>query len=383
MDVVEPKLIYLNNAADGWPKAPGVVEAVGQALSAPPHHPGRSSVALSDPAAACRAGLAQLLAVPDPARIVLTSNATHALNLALLGVGAPRTRVAVTSVGEHNSILRPLRRMQQLGGANVVLVGLRDGTLDEDEYKRALSLGPGLVVLQHASNVTGIVHDVARYFAWAKDSGALTLLDAAQTVGHIPAHPLELNADLLAMTGRKGLHGPPGTGALWVSPDLELEQVITGGTGVQGSMTLHPPQMPTRLEAGTPNTPALAGQAAALAWALGRDPALLLCEQALGLALLNGLRAIPGVRIYGDSDGPRTPVVSFSIAGLANDEVGRALGERYGIVCRMGLHCAPLIHAALGSGPQGTVRFSASCFTTPDEVDAALHAVREIAAGNR
>lgn len=383
MDTAAPKLIYLNNAADGWPKAPRVIEAVGAALSAPPHSPGRGGPAQADPAADCRQGLAQILGVPDPVRIVLTSNATYALNLALLGLGSARTRVVVSSVGEHNSILRPLHRLKLLNGTELVLVGLRRGTLDEDEFKRALLRKPGLVVLQHASNVTGIVHDVARLFAWAKDSGALTLLDAAQTVGHIPVRPLELNADLLAMTGRKGLHGPPGTGALWVAEQLELEQVVTGGTGVQGSLTLHPPAMPLRLEAGTPNIPALAGQAAAIGWALNRDPAVLAHEQALGLSLLTGLRAIPGVAIYGASEGVRTPVVSFGIAGIPNDEVGQTLGGRYGIVCRTGLHCAPLIHAALGSAPHGTVRFSASCFTTDNEIDAAITAVREIAGSGR
>lgn len=379
MESVQSELIYLNNAADGWPKAPGVVEAVSQALAEPPHYPGRSSLALKDAAAACRGGLAALFGVPDPAQIVLAPHATHALNLALLGVCAAHSGVVVTTAGEHNSVLRPLRRLDQLGVINLMIVELEQGTVREADFKQALQCRPSLVVMQHASNVTGIVHDIARYFAWAKDAGAVTLLDAAQTVGHLPVRPLQLHADLVAMTGRKGLHGPPGTGALWVSPELELAQVLTGGTGVHSEMTLHPLEMPVRLESGTPNLPALAGFAAALDWAAARSPQVLAQEHTLGINLRDGLKHIPGVKLYGDSDGPRTPVVSFTIAGWANDEAGRALGEQYRIVCRTGLHCAPLIHAAIGSGPAGTVRLSASYFTTAAEIDAALEAVAAMA----
>jgi cysteine desulfurase / selenocysteine lyase len=376
---LENELIYLNNAADGWPKAPGVVEAVSTVLAEPPQHPGRSSVAQQDFAAACRAAIAALLGAPDPARVVLTQHATHALNLAILGTSRRRGGAVVTTAGEHNSVLRPLRRLEQLGQCSLIILELDQGTVHEDEFKRALQCQPSLVVLQHASNVTGIVHDVARCFAWAKEAGAVTLLDAAQTVGHLPVKPLALHADLVALTGRKGLHGPPGTGALWVAPQVELAQVITGGTGVRSDLTLHPVEMPVRLESGTPNTPALAGLAAALEWAAARPAELIQQEHELGAQLRDGLKRIAGVKLYGDSDGVRTPVVSFTIAGWSNDEVGQVLAESYRIVCRTGLHCAPLIHAQLGCAPAGTVRLSASCFTTGAEIDAALAAVAAIA----
>lgn len=379
MQNTEANLIYFNNAADGWPKAPGVVDAVSEALVKPPHYPGRSSIAARDVAVACRTGLAELFGVPDPARIVLTANATHALNLAILGLSIRPGDVVVTTAGEHNSVLRPLRRLEQLGRCSLIILGLDQGTVDEGELRRALERQPRLVVLQHASNVTGIVHDIARYFAWAKSAGAVTLLDAAQTVGHIPVKPLELQADMAAMTGRKGLHGPPGTGALWVAPGLELEQVLAGGTGVHSEQTLHPGAMPIRLEAGTQNAPALAGFAAALAWAAERSPELLEREHQLAHHLRAGLREIPDVQLYGDSSGPRTPVVSFTITGKSNEEAGQALAEGYRIVCRTGLHCAPLIHASLGSAPAGTVRFSTSCFTTQAEVNTALAAVSALA----
>ena len=378
--------VYLNNAASSWPKAPGVIEAVSAVLAAPPVHPGRAA-RRDDPTAACRAGLARLLG-GDPAeraRIVLTVNATHALNLAILGLDLEPGAGVVTTVTEHNSVLRPLNHLAQREGIRVRLVGLdADGRIDERAWCAALADRPRLAVLNHASNVTGRIADAALLLGQARAAGAVTLLDAAQTLGHVPVHPTKLNADLVAFTGHKGLHGPPGTGGLYVSPHLDLTQWFVGGTGVRSDLALHPADMPTRLEAGTPDAPALAGLAAALAWFERQGAAHCEREQRLAMRLRAGLRTCTGVQLFGATPPDESiGVVSFAVAGWGIEEAGYALSESFRIACRTGLHCAPLIHAALGTAPAGTVRFSVSGFNSEADIDAALDAVARLAARRR
>ncbi len=374
--------IYLNNAASAWPKAPGVTEAVAGALARMPEHPGRSAILEADVPERCRRRLARLLSIEPPERIVLTQHATHALNLAILGLGLKPGDHVVTSAMEHNSVLRPLARLEDACGIRVTIVGAKpDGELDEGAYIEALRRSPRLVVLNHASNVSGLVLPVAPLFARAHQVGAITLLDASQSLGHIRLDAHELNADLIAFTGHKGLRGPPGTGGLVVGPQLDLEQILVGGTGVRSDLRRHPPDMPTRLEAGTPNIPALAGLAAALRWQEEQGHAFRAAEDARADQLRAGLREIPRVRLFGASPGAaRVGIVSFRLEGWEIEETGFVLAESFGIVCRTGLHCAPLIHAALGSAPHGTVRFSPSGATTETEIQSALAAIRRLAA---
>jgi selenocysteine lyase/cysteine desulfurase len=373
--------VYLNNAASGFPRAPGVVEAVRQSLLEPLRSHGRGTGSGADLQEECRALLAQLLDVPDPSRIVLTVSATQGLNLALLGLDLPRGARVVTSVMEHNSVNRPLTRLERERGVVVERAGLDGaGQLDGADFLRKLGGGAALAILVHASNVTGLVNGVAPLFAAAKDAGAVTLLDASQAVGILPVHPRELNADLVAFTGHKGFHGPPGTGALYVAPEVELTQVFTGGTGVHGDQIAHPPEMPMRLEAGTPNVPAYAGLAAALRWVHSRGAGFEQHARQLGRRLREGLAGIPGVQVFGaPSPALATGAVSFRVAGMSVGEAAQALSADYGIECRSGLHCAPLIHAPLGSAPEGTLRLSVSGFNTEAEVEFALDAVRKLA----
>lgn len=383
--------IYLNNAASSWPKAPGVIDALSGVLAAPPVHPGRAA-SRSDPTAACRKRLAELLrgagelpAAPAPERIVLTVNATHALNLAILGLDLQPGALVATTVTEHNSVLRPLNHLARRRGVRIRCAGLdADGRIDARAWEALLSEGPRLAVLNHASNVTGRVADAARLLGAARAAGAVTLLDASQTLGHVPVHPAELHADLVACTGHKALHGPPGTGCLYVAPHLDLEPWIVGGTGVRSDLEFHPGDMPMRLEAGTPNAPALAGLAAALAWLAREGAAHNVRAHRLGARLRSGLRATPGVRLFGDApDDATTGVVSFAVEGWGIEDAGFVLGESFGIACRTGLHCAPLIHAAIGSAPAGTVRLSVSGFNTDEDIDTALAAVARLAASGR
>ncbi len=377
-------MIYLNNAASSWPKAPGVAQEVGRALEAPPVHPGRAALR-QDATADCRAGLAALLASDRPDRVVLTVNATHALNLAILGLDLQPGALVVTTVTEHNSVLRPLNHLAERRGIRVQIVGLdADGRIDSRAWAAALAGRPALAVLNHASNVTGRIADAAQLLGQARGAGAVTLLDASQTLGIAPVPAARLQADLVAFTGHKGLHGPPGTGGLYVAPHLDLAQWFVGGTGVRSDLALHPADMPMRLEAGTPNVPALAGLAAALGWwaregACHRERTLLVAAR-----LRAGLRTTPGIRLYGD--GPEhesTGVVSFVIDGWTTEDVGYVLGESFDIICRTGLHCAPLIHEPLGCAPAGTVRFSVSGFNTDDEIETAVRAVGQLAGKRR
>lgn len=376
--------VYLNNAASAWPRAPGVARAVAACLDAIPTHPGRSLSSSSHVISACRRRLARLLGVGDPSRIALTQNATHALNLAILGVGLNPGDQVVTTVMEHNSVLRPLAYLEDRVGIRVHLVGLdRDGAIDLEAFQQALEQGPRLVVVTHASNVTGRVNPVTQLFCDAKRAGAITLLDASQSLGHFPVNAIDLCADMVAITGHKGLRGPAGTGALYVAPELELNQVLVGGTGVQSDLRRHPTNMPDRLEAGTPNVPALAGLAEALHWLQNTLDPFQSREQQTADRLRQGLREISELQLYDDVPGcQRLAVISFRIKGWNVEETGYILAESFKIVCRAGLHCAPLIHRSIGSEPEGTVRFSPSGNTTDDEIDQAIDAVK-ILAGQR
>lgn len=376
-----PAFIYLNNAAEGWPKAPGVVEAVSAAIRNPPSAGQRGVGNGDDPASACRRQISTLLAVPDPHRIVLTAGATHALNLAIRGLALQPGSLVIATVTEHNSVLRPLFLLEKNLQTQLCLIGLdASGSLDRAAFKKALVKRPRLVAINHASNVTGRVNEVASLFALAKDAGAVTLLDASQTVGHVPVLPLQLGADLVAFPGHKGLHGPAGTGALYVAPELDLERIIVGGTGRLSKSRSHPEHMPERLEAGTPNTSGLAGLAAALTWHdLHKDQFRQQAKQA-GRCLREGLRSIRSVRLFdNDAEGERLGLASFQVDGWPVDEIGMILRESFNMACRTGLHCAPLMCEAIGASAEGTVRMSASGFNTEFEVSAAIAAVAQLA----
>lgn len=369
---------YLNCAAEGWPKAPGVIQAVGEALAGMSREPGRAAgedQALPD---RCRAQVARLLNAPDSNRIVFTLNATHALNAAILGLNPRPGSLVVTSANEHNSVLRPLERLRLEAGVRVAVVRCdARGVLDEDAFHAALREQPFLVALSHISNVTGHITDIQNLFTASKQAGARTVLDASQSAGHMDLNVDELCADVVAFNGHKGLHGPTGAGVLYVAPGLELRQITVGGTGARSDLPAHPPEMPMRLEAGTPNLAGLAGLEAALAWHEEHSADQRQRAQRRAAQLEAGLGEIPGLRLFrtGERSGG---VFSFQLADWSVADLGYCLQESFGVVCRGGLHCAPLIHQALGTAPEGTVRFSVSGFSTEEEIAAAIDAVRRI-----
>jgi len=297
------------------------------------------------------------------------------LNLAIHGLPPESFRHVVVTATEHNSVLRPLNQALARWGGRLSVVGLTsEGQLDRDAWGRALEPQPTLAVVNHVSNVTGQINPIEELLATARAAGARTLLDASQSVGYLELKPRAWAVDLMAFGGQKGLHGPPGIGVLYVAPGVELQPLYSGGTGVHSELTRQPEAMPLRLEAGTSNAPALAGLVAALSWRRQEGAEFARRARTMAERLEQGLRSIRRVRLIG-AQGPRLGVVSFCVEDWEPDEAALVLRHSFGIVCRAGLHCAPLMHRALGTENRGTVRFSVSGFTTAREVDSAIEAI--------
>lgn len=371
------KTVYVNNAATSWPKAPQVGATVASCVSGIPYHAGRSGFSGTDIPGECRKRLGGLLQVKETNRIILGSNATHALNIALHGVRLQPGAVVLTTAAEHNSVLRPLQYLSKTQGVAVHIIPVNSvGRLNPEEWESAIiKYAPQLAVFTHASNVTGAVNDAALLAKIAKQAGAITLMDASQSLGIIPVLPDLWGIDLVAFTGHKYLLGPPGTGGLYIAPAIDLEPIWVGGTGVQSDLNEMPQTLPIRFEAGTPNDPAVAGLATALSWSakhLLETSAVLTKTERLAA----GLVALGADVIL--TTPPRTPVISFTLNTWPIEDVGEVLQKSFGIVCRTGLHCAPLIHTYLGTAPAGTVRFSLSRFTTDSDIDYCLQAIGAI-----
>lgn len=379
-------MIYLDNAATSFPKAPGVAEAMVRTLTEAGGNPGRSGHALAVAAQGVvndtRRQLAALLGAPDPSRVVFTASATEALNLALFGLLQSGDRVVTTSL-EHNAIVRPLVALSGRGVTVERVAGASDGTIDLDDLARALRAHPTrLVAMTHASNVAGTILPAREVARLAHEHGALFLLDAAQTAGALPIAVRELGVDLLALPGHKGLLGPPGTGALYVAAGVALTPLRYGGTGIRSEDERMPEELPEGLEAGTLNTVGLAGLGAALRFLSERGVAAVRGhEVALTERLLAGLRGISGLQIYGVGDPARqVATVSISLRGWEPVDLAAVLDSSFGIAVRAGLHCAPAAHRVLGTFPSGTVRISAGCFTTEADIDQAVAALEQLTA---
>ena len=376
-------MIYLDNAATTMHKPQTVIDAVTQAMCSL-GNAGRGATSGALDAArtihACRAKLARLLGCPRADHVCFTPNSTAALNTAINGVVRPGDRV-VTTVLEHNSVLRPLNRLAAEQGVTVEHAGCdANGALDYDELERLVTPGTRAVVVTHASNVTGNAVDIARVAAIAHAAGALLIVDASQSAGTARVDMQTIGLDIVCFTGHKGLMGPQGTGGLYVRPGLQVAPLVVGGSGVYSFDEHHPTEMPTALEAGTLNVPGIAGLGAGVRWLLTQGvEALETKENALARLFYETVREIPGVWLYGDFTAPRAPIVSLNLAGEDSARVADALWEEYGICVRAGAHCAPLMHKALGTVEQGVVRFSFSHTNTREEALAAARAVRSLA----
>mgnify|MGYP003587485723 CR=1 FL=1 len=394
------KVIYMNNAATSWPKPDCVSEAVAKALLARPGSANRGGLEDFDVFGAVRQYLAGLLGLSCAHQIALGANATWGLNLALQGLKLTRGAAVVTSLAEHNSVLRPLYKLagrelagkagegaqvQEGGervyhGENLQLIFVpvdSSGRIEPQLWEQMVfRYRPELCVFTHASNVTGAVNEAALLAASAKKAGALVLVDASQTLGLLPLRAEDWKLDLIAFTGHKYLLGPQGTGGLYVRPGLDLEPLLCGGTGIKSDSDAMPDEMPLHLEAGTGNEPAYHGLLAALRWAQAHPPAEAQLAACL-LKLRSGLKQA-GAEVIVPA-GLCTPVVSFNLPGKTAAEVGYILTECLDIVCRSGLHCAPKIFTNLGC--DSTVRLSLSRFTTEEEVAAVVEAVGSVQSG--
>lgn len=382
-------MIYLDNAATTMRKPREVVDAVCEAMGSLGNAGRGASAGALDAGRVvlrCREAMARLLGCPRADHVCFLANSTAALNAALSGLVEPGDRV-VTTVLEHNSVLRPLARLADERGAEVAYAGCDEhGLLDMESLERLVTPGTRLVAVTHGSNVTGNLVDVARVARIAHAAGALCVVDASQTAGAVPIDMSEMGLDVVCFTGHKALMGPQGTGGMAVAEGVDVRPWAEGGSGVHSFERRHPLEWPTRLEAGTLNAHGLAGLSAAVAYIekVGGPAAVGTHEHAMARRLYEGVRGVPGVTVYGAWDVDAAlcgGVVSLNVGDLDSGEVADALAQGWGIACRAGAHCAPLMHRALGTERQGVVRLSCGWFTTEDEVDVAAAAVREIAAG--
>jgi cysteine desulfurase/selenocysteine lyase len=386
-------MIYLDNAATSFPKPDVVHDKMIHFYRTCGVNPGRSGCdmalqaeAMVDGARRTLSGLfnASLVAAgkpKDPARLVFTSNATHSLNLILKGTVGPGDHV-ITTWMEHNSVLRPVNHLVRQGAEATFLRPGSDCRVDPEEIRRAIRPNTKLVIVNHGSNVCGVVQDIPAIGAVCREAGVPLAIDAAQTAGAFPIDMAEWQVGFVAFTGHKSLLGPTGTGGICVADDAEIASTMWGGTGVRSAEPYHLEEYPWRLEAGTLNVLGIAGLSAGMDWVAeqGLD-AIQEREDALAVLLAQGLREIRGVTLYAPADGqPRVPTLSITLKGWDPSDVGTLLDVDYNILTRTGLQCAPKVHEHLGTSPRGTVRFSVGPFNTREDILSAVKAVGEIAA---
>jgi cysteine desulfurase family protein len=380
--------IYLDNAATTWPKPEAVYAAVDQYQrenGAPNGRSGyREAMEANGIVERARQGVATLIGTDDPMQIVFGSNGTDVLNLAIRGVVRPGDHV-VTTVCDHNSVLRPLRALSEQAGVNVGYVPCDgEGHVSPDDVRAALRPETRLVAVIHASNVTGAIQPIESIGRVVREHGALFLVDAAQSLGHMPIDVSQLEVDLLAAPGHKGLLGPLGTGVLYIRPGVEtvLQPLRYGGTGTRSDEDRQPEELPDKYEPGNHNLLGLAGLVASCEFLARKSiEAIHRHHVELTARLLERIRCTDGLTIHGpQSTANRTSVVSVTVDGYDPQELAAVLESTHRIQCRAGLHCAPRMHAALGTtAGGGTLRLSPGFATTIDEIDQVAAALEEVA----
>lgn len=391
------RIVYLDNAATSWPKPPAVGEAMAAFLRDSGGNPGRSghrlSIAAGRAVSDAREAVASVLGLADPLRVAFMANATMALNAALFGFLKPGDRVVADGLA-HNAVARPLAELARRGVSVDWARVDQSGRLDL-QYLEALARGSAsgsgsarpparMIVVTHGSNACGALAPLQEIAGIAARAGSVMLVDAAQTAGAEDLHLDRLGPAVLAFTGHKAMLGPGGTGGLAFGPAVDIGRFspfVRGGTGSASESEDHPSFMPDRFEAGTANGPGLAGLLAGLRWIEERGRAVInAAELRATERLADGLRGIPGVAVYGPAAGePRCAVLSFTLRGWSVSELALELDERYGILCRVGLHCAPRAHRSIGTFPDGTVRLAPGPFTVPDDIGYALESIEELA----
>lgn len=380
--------VYLDNAATSFPKPPTVgarmreyVDEVGASVNRGSYQAAQQAELVT---LRLRQRLCALFRFADPAHVILTPGNTWGLNMLLLGALRPGDHVLVSAM-EHNAVMRPLTQLAKHGVAFDRIPCDAEGRLQADRIETMLRPNTRLVLLAHASNVSGTVQDAAAVGEICAARGIAFALDAAQTAGHIPLDFTALHLSALSVPAHKGLMGPQGIGALLLRPDFAetLEPIVSGGTGSVSDSEDIPLYLPDRFEPGTPNLPGIYGWEAALEYLEGITvEAVAAHDRALSERLLAGLRDMPSVVLVGlyTAEG-RVGVFSLDFPGKDNAEIAARLEEEFGILTRCGLHCAPSAHRTLGTFPRGTVRLSLGWFNTEADIDRALRAIKAVSAG--
>lgn len=377
-------MIYLDNAATTLHKPEGVIEAVAKAMNTAGNASRGahgSSLTASRMVYETRVKIAELFNCKRPDHVVFTSNSTESLNIAINGILEKGDHVITTDL-EHNSVLRPLYRLEDAGIISLDIVPAdKKGCVNYQDFADFIRPETKAIVCTHASNLTGNVLDIERIGTLAHENGLLFVVDASQSAGVLPIDMEKMNIDVLCFTGHKGLYGPQGTGGLCVREGVKIRPWKVGGTGIATYSKTQPEEMPACLEAGTLNSHGIAGLGAALDFLKETGiENVRKKELALAKRFYDGIHDVEGITVYGDfSDVNRVAVVSINIHEWDSSIAADELSENYDISTRPGAHCAPRMHQALGTVEQGAVRFSFSWFNTEGEVDAAIQAVKELA----
>lgn len=378
----------MDNAATSWPKPPGVAEAMTNFMNNIGANPGRSGHRLSVEAGRivndARDNVAELFNVEDPLRVIFGSNATDGLNLGIRGILRKGDHV-ITSSMEHNSVMRPLRDLEEQGIISMSVIQCSSvGSLDPMAVEEAITKHTRLIVINHASNIVGTIQPIREIGAFAHEHEIYFMIDGAQTGGCYPIDIVRDNIDLLGFTGHKGLLGPQGTGGLVIGNDVDLKDLKmlkAGGTGSKSEYENQPTFLPDKYESGTMNTVGLAGLEAGVGFILEKTVGEIHAkEMTITKRFIDGAKNIDGLSLYGPQDETmQTSTISFNMQGLSQSEVGLSLDEDFDIMCRVGLHCAPTAHRTIGTFPHGTVRFGMGYFITDEQVDEALKALNTMA----
>ncbi len=372
--------LYFDNASTSYPKPPEVSKAVWDCMTDLKGNPGRTFAGYgSRLVIRTRNALAEMFNIDDILRIVFTMNATMAINMAIQGLLEKGDRV-ITSSMEHNAVGRPLRAMGRLRGVELDIIQCSPGGyLDPGDVKKALEKPAKLVVINHASNICGSYQDIHEIGRMVREHDAYFMVDASQSAGLIPIDVKKDCIDILAAPGHKSLYGPTGTGFCYISPEVNPEPLMFGGTGSLSERDCQPEKLPDRYESGTLNFHGLAGLNAGVTHILEKGWETIEARRdEIVSYTFAGLNSVEGLKLHGpNSTDKRLPVFSVTKPGSDPADLGNMLEEEFGIATRVGLHCAPWAHDTLGTGKTGTVRISPGIIHTREEIDFMVDAVRQ------
>ncbi|MCX7923445.1 MAG: aminotransferase class V-fold PLP-dependent enzyme [Clostridia bacterium] len=377
-------MIYLDNAATSYPKPEKVYSEINRCMREYCANPGRGghsmSIASGSAVLEVREIIGAFFNFANPMQLCFTKNATEALNVAIKGLLESGDHVITTSM-EHNSVLRPLKTLERDSGIELTILHGNDyGEIAPEDVKKSIKKNTKLIACTLSSNVNGIVMPVKELGKLARESGIIFLVDASQGAGSIKIDVNEMNIDVLAFPGHKGLLGPQGIGGLYVGDDVKLKPIMQGGTGSSSENLYQPEVMPDILESGTLNTPGIVGLGCGIGFinSFGID-SLKVYKYELIKRLHEGLSEMKQIKLYSKNDiKNNSGIVALNVDGVDSTEVSYVLDKAYGIATRAGLHCAPLAHERLGTLKTGIVRLSVGCFNTLEEIDLTIKAFNEI-----